>query len=86
MDSFAVSACMEKPGQDRRHLTAMGFNRSAFLINKAVKNLILRKTGKITEARMQREFFGYRVFKNSTSPMPRTLRESMADYIGGVRN
>ena len=26
---------------------------------KAVKNLILRETGKITEARMQREFFGY---------------------------
>ena len=32
MNSFAVSACMEKPGQDRRHLTAMSFNRSAFLI------------------------------------------------------
>jgi hypothetical protein len=32
MNSFAVSACMEKPGQDRRHLTAMRFNRSAFLI------------------------------------------------------
>ena len=26
---------------------------------KAVKNVILRKTGKMTEARMQREFFGY---------------------------
>jgi phosphoserine phosphatase len=26
---------------------------------KAVKNLILKKTGKISEARMQREFFGY---------------------------
>lgn len=26
---------------------------------KAVKNLILRKTGKMTEATMQREFFGY---------------------------
>lgn len=30
--SFAVSAYMEKLGQNRRHLTTMSFNRSAFLI------------------------------------------------------
>ena len=30
--AFAVSANMEKLGQDRRHLTTMSFNRSAFLI------------------------------------------------------
>lgn len=30
--AFAVSAYMEKLGQDRRHLTTMSFNRSAFLI------------------------------------------------------
>ena len=30
--AFAVSSYMEKLGQDRRHLTTMSFNRSAFLI------------------------------------------------------
>ncbi len=30
--AFAVSAYMEKLGRDRRHLTTMSFNRSAFLI------------------------------------------------------
>jgi len=30
--SFAVSAYMEKLGEDRRHLTTMSFNRSSFLI------------------------------------------------------
>ena len=30
--AFAVSAYMEKLGQDRRHLTTMSFNRSAFLV------------------------------------------------------
>ncbi len=30
--AFAVSAYMEKLGEDRRHLTTMSFNRSAFLI------------------------------------------------------
>ena len=33
--AFAVSAYMEKLGQDRRHLTTMSFNRSAFLIKPA---------------------------------------------------
>ena len=31
---------------------------------KAVKNLILRKLGKMTEATMQREFFGYLTLVN----------------------
>lgn len=30
--SFAVSAYMEKLGNDRRHLTTMSYNRSAFLV------------------------------------------------------
>ena len=30
--SFAVSAYMEKLGDDRRHLTTMSYNRSAFLV------------------------------------------------------
>ena len=30
--SFAVSAYMEKLGEDRRHLTTMSYNRSAFLV------------------------------------------------------
>lgn len=30
--AFAVSAYMEKLGQNRRHLTTMSFNRSAFVI------------------------------------------------------
>lgn len=30
--SFAVSAYMEKLGENRRHLTTMSFNRSAFLV------------------------------------------------------
>ena len=30
--SFAVSAYMEKLGENRRHLTTMSFNRSSFLI------------------------------------------------------
>ena len=30
--AFAVSAYMEKLGQNRRHLTTMSFNRSSFLI------------------------------------------------------
>ena len=34
--SFAVSAYMEKLGEDRRHLTTMSFNRSAFLIKPIV--------------------------------------------------
>ena len=33
--AFAVSAYMEKLGQNRRHLTTMSFNRSAFLIKPA---------------------------------------------------
>ena len=34
--AFAVSAYMEKLGEDRRHLTTMSFNRSAFLIKPIV--------------------------------------------------
>ena len=34
--SFAVSAFMEQLGEDRRHLTTMSFNRSAFLIKRQV--------------------------------------------------
>ena len=30
--AFAVSAYMEKLGEDRHHLTTMSFNRSAFII------------------------------------------------------
>ena len=32
IDSFTVSAYMEKMGDERRHLTTMSYNRSAFLI------------------------------------------------------
>ena len=28
----SLAACMEKPGENRRHLTTMSFNRSAFLV------------------------------------------------------
>ena len=32
IDSFTVSAYMEKMGDERRHLTTMSYNRSVFLI------------------------------------------------------
>ena len=35
LTSFAVSAYMDKLGEDRRHLTTMSFNRSAFAVKTA---------------------------------------------------